>query len=71
MLGRERDRVDKLWLVTDDGRTGAGACARRWARDPSLQVLRVPRDALAAWLQPEPGMRSRTTCTWSIRWATG
>ncbi len=23
--------------------------------DPSLQVLRVPRDALAAWLQPEAG----------------
>jgi hypothetical protein len=55
MLGRERDRVDKVWLITGGGepspalRVGLGA-------DPSLQLLRVPRDALAAWLEPESGM---------------
>jgi hypothetical protein len=55
MLGRERDRVDKLWLITGGGepspalRAGLGA-------DASLQLLRVPRDALAAWLEPESGM---------------
>jgi hypothetical protein len=54
MLGRERDRIDKIWLVTD---TAEPAPALRAAldADPTLQVLRVPSDALAAWLQPEAG----------------
>jgi hypothetical protein len=54
MLGRERDRVDKLWLVTDAAELPP-AMRTALAADPSLQVLRVPRDALAAWLQPEAG----------------
>lgn len=54
MLGRERERIDKLWLVTDAGAVPA-ALRTTLAADPSLQVLRVPRDALAAWLQPEAG----------------
>ncbi len=54
MLGRERERIDKIWLVTD---TAEPAPALRAAldADPSLQVLRVPRAAVAAWLQPEAG----------------
>ena len=54
MLGRERERIDKLWLVTD---TASVPPALRVAlqADASLQVLRVPREALAAWLQAEPG----------------
>jgi hypothetical protein len=54
MLGRERDRVDKLWLVTDDAEVPA-ALGAALKVDPSMQVLRVPRAALAAWLQPEDG----------------
>jgi hypothetical protein len=54
MLGRERERVDKLWLVTDDAEVPAGLRDALKA-DPSLQVLRVPRASLAAWLQPESG----------------
>ena len=53
-LGREKDRVDKLWLVTDGAEVPA-ELRTALAADPSLQVLRVPRDALAAWLQPEAG----------------
>lgn len=54
MLGRERDRLDKLWLVTDD------APVRAPLRDalltaPEVTVLRFPAAALAQWLQPEPG----------------
>ena len=51
-LGRERDRVDKVWFVTDDAplraevQTGIG-------RD--ITVLRVPAAAIAAWLEPAPG----------------
>jgi hypothetical protein len=54
MLGRERDRVDRLWLLLDDDalsdaqlqsvRTTAGAT-----------VLRARRDEVQAWLAPEPG----------------
>lgn len=54
MLGRERDRVDKLWLVTDDGEVPA-ALRSALSADPAWTVLRAPRDALAAWLEPAPG----------------
>ncbi len=54
MLGRERERIDKLWLVTDAAPLAPDLRAALDA-DRSLQVLRVPRDALAAWLQPEAG----------------
>jgi hypothetical protein len=54
MTGRERERIDKVFLVTDAAplRTelrGALAAA------PATQVLRVPRAALAAWLEPAAG----------------
>jgi hypothetical protein len=54
MLGRERDRIDKLWWVTDGGDVPSALRAALDA-DPSLRVHRVPRDALAAWLQPAAG----------------
>src|SRR5574337_16463 len=54
MLGRERDRVDKVWFVTDVAPLPAGL-ATALAGDPSLHVLRVPPEALAGWLQPEAG----------------
>jgi cytochrome oxidase Cu insertion factor (SCO1/SenC/PrrC family) len=54
MLGRERERVDKVWFVTDGGMP---APALRAAVDaqPPVTVLRVDRAALAAWLAPAPG----------------
>jgi hypothetical protein len=54
MLGRERDRVDKVWLVTDEGEV-APSLRAALGGDPSLQVLRVPEPALAGWLAPAPG----------------
>jgi hypothetical protein len=54
MLGRERDRIDKLWLVTDTVPVPPALRSALQA-DVSLQVLRVPREALSTWLQPEPG----------------
>jgi hypothetical protein len=56
MMGREKDRIDRVWLIDDEGPI----------REPLLKalqvgtaptVLRVSRDALAAWLAPEPGAR--------------
>jgi hypothetical protein len=54
MLGRDRDRVDKAWFVTDSGPV-PDALRAALGDDPALHVLRVPREALAAWLEPEPG----------------
>lgn len=54
MMGRERDRIDKVWLVTDDVPLRAELRAAL-AAAPATTVLRVPRDKLATWLQPEGG----------------
>jgi hypothetical protein len=54
MTGRERDRIDKLWLVTDPGPLKPELRAAL-AAAPATQVLRVPAAALAAWLQPAGG----------------
>jgi hypothetical protein len=60
-LGRDKDRVDKLWLV-DDGaapRTqtlaAIGAASGAPAALTPATVLRVDRPALAAWLAPAAG----------------
>jgi cytochrome oxidase Cu insertion factor (SCO1/SenC/PrrC family) len=54
MLGRERDRVDKLWLVTD-GAAPAPALVQAAAAAPAMSVLQADAGAVAAWLQPEAG----------------
>ncbi|MFY7864973.1 SCO family protein [Roseateles sp.] len=58
MLGKERDKVDKLWLIPDDE-----------ALRPELQqavsqgipvtILRAPRAELEAWLKPADGRALR------------
>lgn len=54
MTGRERDRIDKIWLVTDEVMP---APALRAALDatPATQVLRLPREQVAGWLRPAAG----------------
>ncbi len=50
-LGKEKDRLDRVWLVTDDKAVDAKL-------QPALvgaTVLRVAPAALATWLQPSPG----------------
>jgi len=54
MTGRERDRIDKVFLVTDAAPLRAELRAAL-AATPATTVLRVPREALAAWLQPAAG----------------
>lgn len=54
MTGRERDRIDKVWLVVDDAPLREPLRAALQAA-PAVTVLRVPRDALQRWLQPAPG----------------
>jgi len=50
-LGKERDRLDRVWLVDDAAPVSAGLA-------PALQqatVLRLPAADIAGWLQPEAG----------------
>ena len=50
-LGRDRDRTDWVWLIDDDAPVPASI-------QPGLAeavVLRVSREALAQWLQPQAG----------------
>jgi hypothetical protein len=54
MTGRERDRIDKLWLVTDEAPVRP-ALRAVLAAAPATQVLRVPAAALAQWLVPAAG----------------
>jgi len=54
MMGREKDRIDRVWLVTDDAPLRPPIGQAMQAGVPAT-VLRVPREALAAWLQPASG----------------
>lgn len=54
MLGRERDRLDKVWLITDDSAPKPALRAAMMAEPPAT-LLRFPRAELAKWLSPEPG----------------
>ena len=56
MSGRERDRIDKVWIVLDD------APIKPVLRDalqaaPGMHILRLPRSAVSAWLRPAAGQR--------------
>ncbi len=58
MMGREKERVDKLWLIDDAASPRPEVLAAiQPGGGASATVLRAPRDALAAWLQPADGER--------------
>lgn len=74
MTGRERDRIDKLWLVLDDAPVSAPLRAAL-AATPAMHVLRLPRDTVAQWLQPAEGQRLEDGLymvdplgQWMMRW---
>jgi hypothetical protein len=54
MLGRDRDRLDKVWFVTDESPIKPELLAAIGSVEPTT-VLRAPREGLAAWLQPASG----------------
>lgn len=56
MLGRERERLDKIWLITDREPLRADLQAAVTATPPAT-VLRADAAAVAAWLQPEAGRK--------------
>lgn len=56
MMGRERERLDKVWLVTDDAPL-TPALREALAGKVPVNVLRADGAAVARWLQPEAGKR--------------
>ena len=54
MLGREGDRLDKVWFITDEGPLSP-ALREALAGKAPVTALRVPREALARWLAPAEG----------------
>jgi hypothetical protein len=54
MLGRERDRLDKVWFVTD-GAPLAAPLRAAVESGAAMTALRVEREALAGWLAPAAG----------------
>ena len=54
MTGRERERIDKLWLVTDNAPIKPELLSAL-AATPATRVLRVPSTDLATWLAAAPG----------------
>lgn len=56
MMGRDRDRIDKLWLVVDDAPV-APALRAALAATPAMTVARLPREQVSAWLAPAAGQQ--------------
>lgn len=60
-LGRDRDRLDKVWLITDDAPVrpellkALADAASPASTAPPPQILRVDAAALARWLRPAEG----------------
>ncbi len=54
MLGRDRDRLDKVWLIASDEPLSPALRAAVEAPG-AMHILRVPASELARWLQPQPG----------------
>lgn len=54
MLGRERDRLDKVWFITDAAPL-APALREALGGPAPVTALRVDAKALATWLQPAAG----------------
>jgi hypothetical protein len=53
-LGREKERVDKVWLIDDAG-TPRAETLQGVTVHTEATVLRAPAAAIAAWLQPAEG----------------
>jgi cytochrome oxidase Cu insertion factor (SCO1/SenC/PrrC family) len=55
MLGKERARVDKVWLVPGEGRPDAKLVGAITQQGVEVTVLHVPPERLTAWLKPADG----------------
>lgn len=54
MTGRERERLDKLWIVLDAGDIRP-ALLEALKATPALRIARAERATVGAWLEPQAG----------------
>ncbi len=55
LMGRDKDRIERVWLVNDTAPVKAQLVAQVHAPKNDAQAFRVAPETLAAWLPPEPG----------------
>ena len=53
-LGREKDRIEKVWLIPD-GTTPRAQTLRAVSTNTDMTVLQAQANALQRWLQPDRG----------------
>ncbi len=56
-LGRDKDRLDRLWLITDEQPVAATLAPQVQAAKVDAYALRVSNAALAQWLKPDAGQQ--------------
>jgi hypothetical protein len=56
-LGREKDRLDRVWLVTDDAPIAPALQTQVDAKALDAYALRVPLASVAQWLAPAAGQQ--------------
>jgi hypothetical protein len=54
-LGREKDRLDRVWLISDDSPVASALQTQVDAKAVDAYAFRVPMVALNQWLAPAPG----------------
>jgi hypothetical protein len=54
-LGREKDRLDRVWLVTDDAPIVPALLSQVDNPQAGATALRIPQATLAQWLEPASG----------------
>jgi hypothetical protein len=56
-LGREKDRLDRVWLISDDAPVAPALQTQVDAAVVDAYALRVPASVLSQWLEPAPGQK--------------
>ncbi len=54
-LGRDKDRMDRVWLITDEQAVDTALVPQVQMPNFDAYALRVPASPVAQWLAPEPG----------------
>jgi hypothetical protein len=57
VMGRDKDRIERIWLVMDDAPVDAKLAPQVHAPLADAQALRVPRAVLEQWLPTAAGQR--------------
>jgi hypothetical protein len=56
-LGREKDRLDRVWLISDEAPIALALQPQVDAKAVDAYAFRVPMAALSQWLAPAPGQQ--------------